>query len=94
VTGVSEILVLILLISGILILPRMLKPPPARDTGKKIVRLSQKKRAAIVASILYPLACALVIKPWEGHLMTFSALGFIPVVLAWAVYWVISAPRK
>jgi hypothetical protein len=35
VTGVSEILVLVLLISGILILPRMLKPPPAGDTQRK-----------------------------------------------------------
>jgi hypothetical protein len=94
VTGVSEILVLILLISGILILPRMLKPPPAGNTGKLTARLSQKKRAAIVASILYPAACAWIIKPWEGHLMAFLAMGPAPVALAWAIYWVISAPRK
>jgi hypothetical protein len=93
-TGVSEILVLILLISGILILPRMLKPPPAGNSGKKIARLSKKKRAAIVASILYPVACALVIKPWEGHLVVFTAMGPAPVVLGWAIYWVVSAPKK
>ncbi|MCF8124719.1 MAG: hypothetical protein K9J51_00670 [Desulfotignum sp.] len=93
-TGISEILVLILLISAILILPRMLKPPPARNPGEKIARLSKKKRAAIVASILFPGVCALVIKPWEGHLVMFASIGLVPMVLAWAFYWVASAPRK
>jgi hypothetical protein len=94
VTGVSEILVLILLISCILILPRMLKPQPAASPKEKIARLPRKKRAAIVASILYPIAVALVIKPWEGHLLKAAVIGLVPVVLAWAVYWVVAAPKK
>ena len=93
-TGVSEILVLILLISGILILPRMLKPQPTETPGKKIARLSRKKRAAIVASILYPFAAILVVKPWEGPWLLFGAIGPVPVVLAWAVYWIATAPKK
>ncbi|MCA1794385.1 MAG: hypothetical protein ABR534_01605 [Desulfotignum sp.] len=93
-TGVSEILVLILLISGILILPRMLKPPPAGKAGKKMGRLSQKKRSAIVISIVFPVACALVIKPWEGHVLMFGAVGLVPVALGWAFYWILSAPKK
>ncbi len=93
-TGVSEILVLILLISGILILPRMLKPQPTENPGKKLVRLSRKKRAAIVASILYPIAVTLVIKPWEGPWLLFAATGPVPVILAWAVYWIVTAPKK
>lgn len=93
-TGVTEILVLILLISGILILPRMLKPQTAEPPGKKIARLSRKKRAAIVASILYPVAVGLVTKPWEGPLLQFAVIGLVPVVLAWAIYWVVTAPKK
>lgn len=93
-TGVTEILVLILLISGILILPRMLKPQAAETPGKKIARLSRKKRAAIVASILYPIAVGLVTKPWEGSLLQFAVIGLVPVVLAWAIYWVVTAPKK
>lgn len=93
-TGVSEILVLILLISGILILPRMLKPQPTETPGKKIARLSRKKRGAIVASILYPIATILVIKPWEGAWLLFAAIGLVPVILAWAVYWIVTAPKK
>lgn len=93
-TGVSEILVLILLISGILILPRMLKPQPTENSGKKIVPLSRKKRAAIVASILYPIAATLVIKPWGGLWLLFAAIGPVPVILAWAIYWIVTAPKK
>lgn len=94
VTGISEILVLILLISGILILPRMLKPQPTSDPKEKLARLSQKKRAAIVASVLYPIAVALVIKPWEGPVLKFAITGLVPVIFAWAVYWVVTAPKK
>jgi hypothetical protein len=94
VTGVSEILVLILLISGILILPRMLKPPAAGKAGNKRVRLSQKKRAAIVISIVFPVACAMAIKPWEGHVLLFGVVGLVPVALGWAFYWILSAPEK
>jgi hypothetical protein len=94
VTGVSEILILILLISGILILPRMLKPQPNETPGEKIARLSRKKRAAIVASILYPIAAVLVIKPWEGPWLYFVVIGLVPVILGWAVYWIVTAPKK
>lgn len=93
-TGVSEILVLILLISCILILPRMFKPQPAEDPKEKIARIPRKKRAAIVASILYPVAVALVIKPWEGPVLKAAVIGLVPVALAWAVYWVVAAPKK
>jgi hypothetical protein len=94
VTGVSEILVLILLISGILILPRMLKPQPTETPGKKIARLSRKKRTAIVASILYPIAAILIIKPWEQAWLLFAVIGLVPVILGWAVYWIVTAPKK
>jgi hypothetical protein len=96
VTGVSEILVLILLISCILILPRMLKPRPAANPAEKIARLPRKKRAAIVASVLYPVAVVLVVRPWEGQglLLKAAVIGLVPVALAWAVYWVSAAPKK
>lgn len=93
-TGVSEILVLILLISAILILPRMLKPQPPENPTLKITRLPRKKRAAIVASILYPIAVGLVTRPWEGPVLQFAVIGLLPVILAWAVYWIAAAPKK
>ncbi len=93
-TGISEILVLILLISGILILPRVLKPQSTDTPRRKIARLSWKKRAAIVASVLYPTSAALAIKPWAGPWLRFAIIGLVPVILSWAVYWIAVAPKK
>jgi hypothetical protein len=93
-TGVSEILVLILLISGILILPRMFKPAPKAVQGKKKAPLSKKLRAGIVVSVLIPIIAAIGVKPWNGNLVLYISIGIIPVALAWAMVWILSAQKK
>lgn len=94
-TGISEILVLILLITGILILPRMLKPAGERKkAGTPPVSLTKRRRAGIVASILYPIAVALILKPWEGNLVLFLAAGLGPIALIWAITWILAGPKK
>lgn len=93
-TGVSEILVLILLICGILILPRMIKPAPENVSSSAPPSLTKKRRAGIVASILFPLFSALLLKPWQGNLVLFIAVGIVPVALAWAVVWVMAGSGK
>ncbi len=93
-TGVSEILVLILLISGILILPRMFKPAPVKTKRLKKVSLTKTKRGGIVLSILVPIAAAIGFKPWTGNLVLFVSIGIIPVVLAWAIVWILAAQKK
>lgn len=93
-TGVSEILVLILLISGILILPRMFKPAPKAVQSKKKKPLSKVKRAGIVVSVLIPIIAALGLKPWNGSPALFVFIGIVPVVLAWAMVWILAAQKK
>lgn len=93
-TGVSEILVLILLICGILILPRMMKPMPRGGGQAPALALNKKRRAGIVVSILFPIVAAMVIKPWEGNLVLFIGAGIGPVALAWAAVWIMAGPRK
>ena len=93
-TGVSEILVLILLISGILILPRMFKPAPKAVQGKKNKQISKTRRAGIVVSVLIPIIAAIGLKPWNGNLVLFVSIGIIPVVLAWAVVWIMAAQKQ
>ncbi len=92
-TGVSEILVLILLVSGILILPRMFKPAPRERHPQKSPGLSLQIRLGIVLSALYPILLALVLKPWKTHLILYVFLGILPVALAWAIVWIL-AGRK
>jgi len=95
VTGISEILVLILLITGILIIPRMFKPAPQRTTAqKKVTPITAKMRAGIVVSALVPVLSALVLKPWKGDIILFLSIGLLPVALAWGLFWIFSAKKK
>ena len=94
-TGISEILVLVLLITGILILPRFFKGEPDKkpSSAKMLKKLPAKIRLSIVLSLIYPIATALYLKPWNGNLISYIAYGIIPVILVWAVVWII-AGRK
>ena len=91
-TGVSEILVLILLISGILILPRMFKPAPKQIKSKK-KPLSKAKRAGIVVSALIPIIAAVGLKPWSGDLVLFVSIGILPVALGWSLVWILAVKK-
>ncbi len=94
-TGISEILVLVLLICGLLILPRMFKPAPKAHKKRIPPRsFNMKLRAGIVVSILFPLLLALAIKPWQGNLIRYVSLGILPVALGWALVWILSAQKK
>lgn len=97
--GVSEILVLILIITGILILPRLFKPQPvARNTdtslSDKIKQVSVKIRIAICLSLIYPLAAALYLKPWNSNLNLFLITGILPVIIIWSILWIIAGTKK
>jgi hypothetical protein len=95
-SGIQEILVLIVIILGILFLPRIL------NRGREItaaapkpqVELSGKMRLAIAASIFWPGAMAAFMQPWKNNLYVFLYLGFGPVAFLWIIYWVLSGFRK
>ncbi len=95
-TGITEILVLIFLILAVLILPRLLKPAPnpKEVSSLKMVRLSPLVRAGIIISIIWPVAAALYIKPWTGHLVPFLSIGVLPVFAAWSIVWILSGKKK
>ena len=96
-TGISEILVLVLLILCILILPRMIPGKPAakrKKTGLSAGMFTMKIRAAIVLSVTIIIISALVTKPWLGGIPMFILSGILPVALGWALVWILSAQRK
>lgn len=95
-TGISEILVLVLLIACILILPRLLKGVPAQSSDASAVnmrKLSAKARFGIVLSVVYPVSAALFIRPWDGPIVTFLSFGIFPVLLGWGIVWILSAKK-
>jgi hypothetical protein len=94
-TGISEILVLVLLIACILILPRFFKgePDQKKSASKKIRNLPVKLRFNIVLTLAYPLIMALYLKPWE-NLILFITYGIAPVILVWAIIWIVAGKKK
>ncbi|CCK80389.1 hypothetical protein [Desulfobacula toluolica] len=95
-TGISEILVLVLLITCILILPRLLKGEPARKvaSSKKITKLGAKTRFSIILTIIYPVVMALYLKPWNDNFIVYISYGILPVFLCWSIVWVLSGKKR
>ncbi len=95
-TGISEILILVLLIVCILILPRFFKGEPDKKTSSanKLKKLSPKMRLSIVLTLIYPIAMALYLKPWNQGLIFYVSFGIIPVFIAWAIFWITAGNKK
>jgi len=95
VSGIQEILVIVLLIVALLVVPRMFgnrhrssAPKPPRPP------LSGPIRLAIIASIAWPLAMAALLQPWHHQWLIFSGLGLAPVLTGWSVAWVLHGYRR
>jgi uncharacterized membrane-anchored protein YitT (DUF2179 family) len=95
-SGLMEILLIVVIILGIFTLPGFLR----RRQKYEIQRIDQGliltggKRLAILASLLWPALLALFLKPWDSHWQIFLYAAFGPVVLAWSISWVLSGFRK
>ena len=89
--GIQEILTLLLIILGIIFIPRMMSRGKIgnKKEGKKI-HLSGRMRLSIILSIITPMAAALILKPWAHNLVGFISAGIVPVAAGWAAYWIIS----
>jgi hypothetical protein len=97
-SGLTEILLILLIIVVLFFLPRMVSrsAPAARKAPPRplIKRLSGRLRLAILASLVWPAAAALWLKPWQGNPLLFIALGAAPVIVGWGIYWVLAGFRQ
>ena len=93
--GINEILVLILLIASVLVLSRFFKGAPVKkqSAAKKNKNLPVKKRLRIVLTLTYPIAASLYLKPWENNLLVYLIYGIAPVLLFWAVVWIVAGKK-
>jgi len=98
-SGIQEILVLVVLILAIFFLPRVLargRGAGGNAAGKKTAgrKLSGRGRLALLASVVWPLGVALFFNPLSGSPMPFIFLGLIPVLVAWGIAWVAAGYRR
>lgn len=95
-SGIQEILVLVIIILGILFLPRILNRGPENPTGasKPAFVFTGRMRLAISASALWPVLIAAFMQPWKQDLFPFLYLGCGPVAVIWILYWVLTGFRK
>lgn len=95
-TGISEILVLLLLIVCVLILPRLFKGESSKKAPSiiKFKKLTAKIRFGVILTFAYPVVMALYFKPWDDGLIPYISFGVIPVFLAWGIVWVMGGKKK
>ena len=95
-SGIQEILVLVIIILGILFLPRILNRGQERQATdpKPVIVLSGKMRLAIAASVLWPAVVAAFMQPWKEDLILYLYYGLGPVAVIWIIYWVFTGFMK
>jgi hypothetical protein len=96
ISGIQEILVLVVIILGILFLPRILNRGQEKKSvaSRPALELSGKLRLAIAGSILWPAVMVAFMQPWKKDLVSYLYLGPGPVAVIWTIYWVVSGFRK
>ena len=95
-SGIQEILVLVIIILGILFLPKILNRGQENRPAvpRPAVVISGKMRLIIAASVLWPAVMAAFMQPWEKELFRYLYLGVGPVAFIWILYWVLTGFRK
>ncbi len=95
-SGLLEILIIIAIILGIFLLPRILRRPPEPETRplNGTLKLNGWHRMAILVSVLWLIVFALYLKPWDNEWYIFLYVGLAPVVLSWGIFWIILGFKK
>ena len=95
-SGIQEILVLVIIILGILFLPRILNRGGEKQAAaiRPTVVLTGRMRLAIAASVIWPVLIAAFMQPWKHDPINYLYFGPGPVAIVWITYWVITGFKK
>ncbi|MDJ0720104.1 MAG: hypothetical protein QNJ04_00635 [Desulfobacterales bacterium] len=94
-SGLQEILVLVLIVIVLFFLPRMVSRPA--QTPRPPVQIRQipwKWRLALFVSVIWLVIAALWLQPWAGDLVTFASVGVLPVAAFWGAVWVLTGFKR
>ena len=95
-SGLTEILLIVTIVVGILFLPGLMNKKSEKATQRldRLLKISGWMRLAILASLLWPALVALYLKPWNNHWHIFLYVAVGPVALTWGLFWVFSGFKK
>ncbi len=95
-SGLTEILLIVTIVVGILFLPGLMNKKSEKATQRldRLLKISGWMRLAILASLLWPALVALYLKPWNNHWHIFLYVAVGPVALTWGIFWVFSGFKK
>ena len=93
-SGIQEILVVLVVILILFYLPKRTNGSRPRKTGGLSVTLSGKVRLALLISFIWLACTAYLLPPWQDKIFPFLYLGIGPVVLGWGISWVVFGFRK
>lgn len=88
-SGIQEILLILLIVLAIFFLPRVMAKRSAPKTRRPEKPMSGKIRLAVAASLIWAALLAAFLQPWEKDPFLFAYFGVGPVLLGWLVGWVI-----
>ena len=87
-TGIQEILVLVIVVLGILFLPRLMPKDRKTEANRPAFEISPWMRFALVLSLLWPVLTGIYFQPWKKDLLPFLYASLGPVALGWGVWWI------
>ena len=95
VTGIQELLLIALIITALILLPRLTARGKSEAGLKTAQRLqlpsfTGRQRLAIVVSLIWPIIVTLYLSPWTNGWRQFVIVGLGPIVLGWSIVWVIT----
>jgi hypothetical protein len=94
-SGIQEILLIVLIVVVIWLLPRLVNRSGGEEkAGAAPFRLGGRARLALLASGVWIAAAALLWSPWEGDPLRFLFVGLGPPALGWGAAWVVLGFRK
>ncbi len=94
-SGLQEILVLVLIVIVLFFLPRMVsRPTRAARPPVQAKPIPGKWRLALFVSAVWLVITALWLQPWAGRPILFAGVGALPVLLFWGWVWVLSGYNR
>jgi hypothetical protein len=105
-SGFQEILLIVIILLAIFFIPRMTarnaesaargNRPSLRPAHRRRFppEFSVGQRLAILASVIWFCGALLYFRPWAGDWVLFGAIGGLPLIIAWGLYWVFAGDHR